>query len=62
MLSGMVIPGNMVEEEDEESTEGVSSDGYRAPSRDVYVFKPLATPLVPEGKLERGGIAREPVL
>ena len=29
MLSGMVIPGDMVEEEDEESTEGISSDGYR---------------------------------
>ena len=30
MLSGMVIPGNVVEEEDE----GVSSDGYRTPSPD----------------------------
>ena len=29
MLSGMVIPGDMVEEEDKESTEGTSSDGYR---------------------------------
>ena len=32
MLSGMVIPVDMVEEEDEESTEGASSDGYRTPT------------------------------
>ena len=43
MLIGMVIPGDAVEEEDEESTEGVSSDGYRtpSPSSEEYVFKPL---------------------
>ena len=41
MLKGVVIPGDMVEEEDEE---GVSSDGYRTPSPEAYVFKPLATP------------------
>ena len=28
----MIIPGDMVEEEDEESTEGVSSYGYRTPT------------------------------
>ena len=31
MLSGMAIPGDVVEEEDE----GVSSDGYRTPSPDA---------------------------
>ena len=41
MLSGMVIPGDMVEEEEEESTEGVSSDGYRTPSPGV-----ISTPAV----------------
>ena len=34
MFSGMVIPGDMVEEEEEDegSTEGVSLDGYRMPT------------------------------
>ena len=36
MIKGMVIPGDMVEEE------GVSSDGYRRPSPKEYMFKPLA--------------------
>ena len=40
MLKGMVIPGDMVEEEDEES---VSLDGYRTPSPEEYMFRPLAT-------------------
>ena len=35
MLSGMVIPGDMVEEEDEESTEGASSGDYRTPMHAV---------------------------
>ena len=39
MLNGMVIPGDMVEEEDEESTEGVSSDSYRTPSPDVHACR-----------------------
>ena len=54
MINGMVIPGDMVEEEeDEESTEGVSSDGYRTPSPGVMVT-PVVTP-PPSG----GGKARK---
>ena len=52
MLSGMLIPGDMVEEEDEESTEGASSDGYSTPT-------PVVTPPPSRGKArkrrERGG-------
>ena len=32
MLSGMVIPGDTIGEEDKESIEGASPDGYRTPS------------------------------
>ena len=38
--SGMVIPGDMVEEEDEASTESVSSEGYRTPSSGVSPTHP----------------------
>ena len=60
MLSDMVIPGDMVEEEDEESTEDVSSDGYRTPSPEEYVFKPLATP-PSAGKTRKRRMTREPL-
>ena len=51
-LSGMVIPGYMVEEEDEESTEGVSSDGYRTPSPGVMTT-PVVTPPPSGGKARK---------
>ena len=56
MLSGMVIPGDMVEEEDEESTESVSPDGYRTPPPDFMSTSNVTHPLLPYEKLERGGI------
>ena len=59
MLSGMVIPGDAEEEEDEESTEGVSSDGYRTPPPGEYVFKPLATPPTAAGKSRERRKTRE---
>ena len=52
MLTGVVIPGDMVEEEDEESTEGVSSDGYRTPSPGVMVT-PTVTPPPSDGGMAR---------
>ena len=60
MLKGMVIPGDMVEEEDEEGTEDVGSDGYRAPSPEEYVFKPLTTPLPSAGKTRKRRKTKEP--
>ena len=62
MLSGMVIPGDAVEGEDEESTEGVSSDGYRtpSPSSEEYVFKALATTPPSAGKTRKKRKTREP--
>ena len=50
MLRGMVIPGDMIEEEEEyeESTEGTSSDGYRTPSPGILPTTP-----------PRGGKARK---
>ena len=56
MLSGMVIPGDMIEEEeDEESTEGTSSDGYRTPSPGIS-----HTPPPSGGKARKKGKTREP--
>ena len=53
MLSGMVIPGDVVQEEDEESTECTTSDGYRTPSPGVISL----TPHLVEERLERRGRA-----
>ena len=55
MLSDMVIPGDMVEEEDKESTEGASSDGYRTPSPGVS-----PTPPPSGGKARNKRKTREP--
>ena len=53
MLSGMVIPGDMVEEEYGESSEGVSSDGYRTPT-------PVVTPPPSGGNSRKRRKTREP--
>ena len=50
MLKGMVIPGDMVEEEYEGSA---SSDGYRTPSPEEYMFRPLAIPRPSAGKTRK---------
>ena len=55
MLSGMVIPGDVVEEEDE----GVSSDGYRTPSPD-FMSRPIDTPPSIGGKSRKWRKTREP--
>ena len=60
MLSGMVIPGDAVEEEDEESTEGVSSDGFWTPSPDEDVFRPLTTHPLNGGKTRKKRKIRDP--
>ena len=60
MLSGMVIPGDAVEEEDEESTEGVSSDGYRTPSSEEYELRPHTVPPPSAGKAGKKRKTREP--
>ena len=53
MLSGMVIPGDMVEEKDEKSTEGASSDGYRIPA-------PIVTSSTSGGMAGKRRKTREP--
>ena len=53
MLSGMVISCGEVEEEDEESTEGASSDGYRTPT-------PVVTPSPNGGTARKRCKSREP--
>ena len=55
MLSGMVIPGDVVEEEDE----GGSSDGYRPPSPGI-MSRPIATPPSSGGKSRKSRKTREP--
>ena len=56
MLSGMVIPGDMVEEEGEGSTEGVSSNGYRTPSPGISPTPPPSR----GGKTRKKRKTREP--
>ena len=53
MRNGMVIKGNVVEEEDEESTEGASSDGYKTPTL-------VVTPPPSGGKARKTRKTREP--
>ena len=54
MLSGMVIPGDTVDEEDgEESTEDASSDDYRTPT-------PVGTPPPSGGKARKRRKTRKP--
>ena len=54
MLSGMVRPGDMIEEEeDDDGIEGASSDGYRAPT-------PVVTPPPSRGKARKRRKTREP--
>ena len=55
MLSGMVMPGDVVEEEDE----SVSSDGYRTPSPDV-TSTPIAIPPPSGGKSRKRRTTTEP--
>ena len=55
MLSGMVIPGDMVEGGDE----GVSSDGYRTLSPGV-ISTPVITPPPSGGKSRKRRKTREP--
>ena len=60
MLNGMVIPTDMVKE-DEESTEGASSDGYRKPSPGIMVAPAIIPPPPPsEGKARKKRKTREP--
>ena len=61
MLSGMYIPGDAVEEEDEEGTEGVSSDGSRSPLPEEYVSSPLAAPPPYAGKTRKKRKTRDPL-
>ena len=54
MISGLVIPGDTVEEEeDEASTEGASSDSYRTPA-------PVVTPPPSGEKVIKRRKTREP--
>ena len=55
MVSGTVIPGDMEEEEDVESNEGTSSDGYRTPTPGVS-----PTPPPSGGKARKKRKTREP--
>ena len=59
MVSGMVIPRDVVEEEDEKSAEGVSSDGYRTPSPGVK-STPVVTPPNSTGITRKRRKTREP--
>ena len=58
MLKDMVIAGDMVEEEDEKSTEGVSSDGYRTSPPD-FMSRSAVTPPPSIGKTRKKGKTRE---
>ena len=49
----MAIPGDSLEEEEEEDVEGVSSNGYRTPPD--FMPAPDLSPLLSLEKLERGG-------
>ena len=59
MLSGMVLPGDDVDEKDE-STEGVSSDGVWIPSPDEDVFRPLTTSPPSGGETRKKRKTRDP--
>ena len=59
MISGLVISGDMVEEEDEKSTEGVSSGGYRTPPPE-YMSTPVVTSPPSAGITRKRRKVREP--